>query len=105
MNIYPTISSLLGIERPLVQFGKTLGVKQEGFAGFAYETTRYSFFSDEVDYAAFHDWVFESGKCIDNSTQEETDIEACRPGFHMLYKDIEASSFMLENNLIPSMAK
>lgn len=105
MDIYPTISSLLGIERPLVQFGKALDVKQEGFAGFAYETTRYSFFSDEVDYEASHDGIFESGKCIDNSTQEETDIEACRPGFNKLYKDIEASSFMLENNLIPSMAK
>jgi lipoteichoic acid synthase len=105
MDIYPTLTSLLGIERPLVQFGKALDVKHEGFAGFAYETTRYSFYTDDYNYVASHDGTFESGKCIDNNTNEETDIEACRPGFNKLFKDIEASSFMLENNLIPSMTK
>ncbi|OHR69814.1 hypothetical protein HMPREF3291_07675 [Bacillus sp. HMSC76G11] len=100
MDIFPTITSLLGIDQKLIQFGKPLDAEHEGFAGFAYETTRYSFYSDDYDYIASHDGVFSSGKCIDNQTKKETDIEACRENYNKLYKDIELSTMFLENDLI-----
>lgn len=100
MDIYPTITSLLGIDELLIQFGKPLDINQEGFVGFAYETTKYTFYSDRYDYLASHKGTFESGTCIDNKTNRETNIEACRPGYNKVIKDIENSQFLLENNLI-----
>lgn len=103
MDIYPTITSLLGIEENLIQFGQPLDVKKEGFVGFAYETTRYSFYSDKYDYIASHDGNFESGTCIDNKTNNKTNVKACSEGYNKIVKDIELSSFLLENNLIKSL--
>jgi lipoteichoic acid synthase len=105
MDIYPTLTSLLGIEEPLVQLGKPLDIEQEGFVGFAYETTKYTFYSDRYDYLASHKGTFESGTCIDNKTNSETNIEACRPGYNKVIKDIEASQFLFENNLINDIFK
>lgn len=105
MDIYPTISSLLGIDEPLAQFGKPLDIDQEGFVGFAYETTRYTFYSDRYDYHASHKGTFDSGTCIDNRTGQKANIEACRPGYNKLMKDIETSQFLLENNLINDIFK
>lgn len=100
MDIYPTVSHLLGIKGPLIQMGESLYLRQEGFAGFAYETTRYTFYSDDYDYIASHDGVFESGICIDNRTGKPTNIEACRKGYEKLYHDIQTSISILENNMI-----
>ncbi|MDX8292242.1 LTA synthase family protein [Metabacillus indicus] len=100
MDIAPTITSLLGIEQPLIQFGKPLDTVTEGFAGFAYETTRYSFYSDKYDYAASHTGNFKSGKCIDNRSGKVTDVEACRENYEKLVQDIEWSSMFLENDLL-----
>jgi lipoteichoic acid synthase len=100
MDIFPTLTTLLGIDYPLVQFGESLDMKKDGFAGFAYETTKYSFYTDNFDYIASHDGVFESGTCIDNKTKKTTNIEACRKGYNKLFKDIESSKFLLENNKI-----
>ncbi|MEH7484212.1 LTA synthase family protein, partial [Neobacillus drentensis] len=100
MDIYPTLTSLLGINQELIQFGKPLDTKHEGFVGFAFETTRYSFYSDKYDYIASHDGVFSSGKCIDSKSQKQTDITACRKNYTKLYKDIDLSTSLLENNFI-----
>lgn len=100
MDIYPTITTLLGIDRPLLQMGVPLNIEHEGFAGFAYETTRYTFYSDNYDYIASHDGQFESGTCIDNKSNTITDVEACRAGYEKLVNDIEISRFLLTNNLI-----
>lgn len=100
MDIYPTLTSLLGIERPLIQFGTPLDIKHEGFAGFAYETTRYTYYSDQYDYLAAHDGVFESGTCLESESNTKVHIESCRKGYNRLFKDIETSNFLLENNLI-----
>ncbi|WP_210366130.1 LTA synthase family protein [Bacillus sp. REN3] len=105
MDIYPTISSLLGIEEPLFQFGKPLDIKQEGFVGFAYETTKHTFYSGRYNYHASHKGTFEAGTCLDNKAGEATDLEACRPGYNKVVKDIETSSFILENNLIKEIMK
>jgi lipoteichoic acid synthase len=105
MDIYPTITSLLGIDESLLQLGKPLDINEEGFVGFAYETTKYTFYSNRYDYLASHKGTFESGTCIDNRTEEETDVEACRPGYNKVVKDIETSQFLLENNLITSIYK
>jgi lipoteichoic acid synthase len=100
MDIYPTITSLLGIKQPLAQFGKPLDAKHEGFVGFAYETTRYTFYSDHYDFVASSNGSFNSGTCIDNQTRKKTDIESCRRGYSKLVKDVETSSKLLENNMI-----
>ncbi|MCS0827764.1 LTA synthase family protein [Cytobacillus firmus] len=100
MDIYPTISTLLGIEGPLIQFGESLDLKKEGFAGFAYETTRFTYFTDDYDYIASHDGKFESGTCMNNRTGKKADIESCRRVYNKLANDIQDSKFLLENNLI-----
>lgn len=105
MDIYPTITSLLGIDQPLVQFGKPLQSAGPGFAGFAYETTRYSFFSDQYDYKAAHNGSFETGTCYDNFAGKQTEVEMCRKGYDKLVKDIEISNYLLENNLIGKVFK
>jgi lipoteichoic acid synthase len=87
MDIYPTITSLLGIDESLHQLGKPLDIND----------------SDRYDYLASHKGTFESGTCIDNRTEKETDVEACRPGYNKVVKDIETSQFLLENNLITSI--
>lgn len=100
MDIYPTLTSLLGIDRPLIQFGKPLDMKRNGYVGFAYETTRYSFYSDDYDYVASHDGIFSSGRCIDNETKKPVSVNACQKGYNKILKDTEISSFLLENNLL-----
>jgi lipoteichoic acid synthase len=100
MDTYPTITSLLGITQPLAQFGKPLDAKHEGFVGFAYETTRYTFYSDKYDFIASPNGSFDSGTCIDNETREKTDIEQCRKGYNNLVKDIDISKYLLDNNMI-----
>ena len=105
MDIYPTVTMLLGINRPLIQMGVPLNIKHEGFAGFAYETTRYTFYSDRYDYIASHDGQFESGTCIDNITNKATDVYACKKIYDKLVRDIEISEFLLKNNLIKEIFK
>lgn len=105
MDIYPTVTMLLGINRPLIQMGVPLNMKHEGFAGFAYETTRYTFYSDRYDYIASHDGQFESGTCIDNITNKATDVYACKKIYDKLVRDIEISEFLLKNNLIKEVFK
>ncbi|MDQ0218447.1 LTA synthase family protein [Peribacillus cavernae] len=103
MDIYPTLTSLLGIDRPLVQFGKPLDIERKGYVGFAYETTRYSFYSDDYDYIASHDGIFSSGKCINNETKKPVNVNACQKGYNKVLKDTEISSFLLKNNLLPQV--
>lgn len=100
MDIYPTISTLLGIQGPLIQFGESLDLKKEGFAGFAYETTRFTYFTDDYDYTASHDGQFESGTCVNNRTGKKADIEACRGVYNKLRNDVQDSKFLLENNMV-----
>jgi len=105
MDIAPTITTLIGIQQPLIQFGVPLEEKKEGFAGFAYETTKYSYYSNKFDYIASHDGVYERGTCINNETNEQIDVEVCRAGYEKLYEDIEISKFLLENNQIGRVFK
>ncbi|RHW37261.1 LTA synthase family protein [Neobacillus notoginsengisoli] len=105
MDIYPTLTSVLGIEQPLVQFGMPLYASGQGFAGFAYETTRYSFYSDNYDYKAAHNGAFEAGTCYDNFAGKQVDVEFCRKGYDKLVNDIELSTKLLENNLIRDLFK
>ncbi|WP_053368305.1 LTA synthase family protein [Bacillus sp. FJAT-27245] len=100
MDIYPTLTALLGIDDQLVQLGTTLDANHKRITGFAYETTRYSFFSDDYDYYASHEGVFEKGICIDNRTEKETDVQLCREGYDAIYKDIRISTLLLENDYV-----
>jgi lipoteichoic acid synthase len=105
MDIYPTLSTILGIEEPLVQFGESLYEKKDGFVGFAYETTKYSYYSDTYDYVASHEGTFEAGKCINNITDKETDVEECFPMYINLKSDIEYSDYILRNDSIRDITK
>ncbi|WP_409272359.1 LTA synthase family protein [Neobacillus sp. SCS-31] len=100
MDIYPTLTALLGIDDQLVQLGTTLDANHKRITGFAFETTRYSFFSDDYDYLASHEGVFEKGICIDNRTRKKTDVQLCREGYDDVYKDIRISTLLLENDYI-----
>lgn len=100
MDIYPTLTTLLGIKQPLIQYGVPVHLREEGFAGFAYETEKYSFYSDDFDYQASHDGIFESGTCINNETEQKVDVNNCFEKYNKLKEDIESSNFLLENNLI-----
>lgn len=100
MDIYPTITSLLGMERPLIQLGKPLDIEGHGSVGFMYETTKNSFYSDDFDYIAAHNGKFESGQCISNETNQETPLDNCRTIYEKVKKEVEISRFLLENNLI-----
>ncbi|WP_059171901.1 LTA synthase family protein [Bacillus sp. FJAT-27445] len=100
MDIYPTLTALLGIDDQLVQLGTTLDANHKRITGFAFETTRYSFFSDDYDYLASHEGVFEKGICIDNRTRKKTDVQLCREGYDSIYKDIRISTLLLENDYI-----
>jgi lipoteichoic acid synthase len=103
MDIFPTITSLLGIEKPLIQFGTTVDAEYERYAGFAFETTRYSFYSDQYDYRASHKGVFEDGTCIDNKKNQIVDVDACRVNYNLLSKNIHTSTILLEHNFIESI--
>ena len=100
MDIYPTVADLLGLDIPLVQFGTSLDTDYEQIAGFAYETTRYSFISDKYDYEASHTGVFEDGSCINNSDGMIIEVESCRPAYNKIYNDIQTSITLLEHNYI-----
>ncbi|WP_316570485.1 LTA synthase family protein [Neobacillus sp. YIM B06451] len=100
MDIYPTLTALLGIDDQLVQLGTTLDANHKRITGFAFETTRYSFFSDDYDYLASHEGVFEKGTCTDNRTRKKTDVQLCREGYDAIYKDIRISTLLLENDYI-----
>ncbi len=100
IDIYPTLSSLIGVDQQLAQMGRSLDTPVPGFAGFYYETTPYTFYSDSLDYLASHDGRFESGKCIDAETNEPVELAACRPNYDRLKQEVDISKFLLENDLI-----
>lgn len=105
MDISPTLASLIGIEQPFAHLGTSLDIKKEGFAGFAYETTPYSYYSGQYDYAASHNGVFQDGFCTDNRTGEKVSVNACKKTHEQLVKEIQLSEFLLENNLIGELFK
>lgn len=100
MDIYPTLTALLGIDQPLVQFGTSLDADYEQVVGFAYETNRYTFYSDTLTYFASHKGAFEFGTCVENSTNQHLDVEACREGYDRIYSDMQTSTVLLEHNFI-----
>lgn len=100
LDIFPTLASLIGTEKPLAYLGASLDIKKEGFAGFAYETTPYSYYSGPYDYAASHNGVFEDGICTDTKTGEKVSVNACKKTYEQLVKDVQLSEFLLKNNLI-----
>jgi lipoteichoic acid synthase len=105
MDIFPTISALLGIEDPLVQIGTSLDTDIDQTVGFAFEINRYSFISDQYDYIASHDGVFENGICTDNETNQEVEVETCRKGYQKVVKDIQISETLLDLNLVDNIFK
>ncbi|MFE4523062.1 LTA synthase family protein [Cytobacillus firmus] len=100
LDIFPTLASLIGTEQPIAHLGASLDIKKEGFAGFAYETTPYSYYSGPYDYAASHNGVFQDGICTDNKTGEKVSVNACKKTYDQLVKDVQLSEFLLKNNLI-----
>lgn len=100
MDIYPTLTALLGIDEPLIQMGTSLDADYQQIVGFAFETTKYSFYSDDYDYIAAHQGVFNMGTCIDNRSNQPTDVEKCRDGYNRIFHDMQNSTFLLENNWI-----
>jgi lipoteichoic acid synthase len=100
MDIYPTISQLMGITRPLVQFGTPLDNVQPRVVGFYYETTPYSYYSSDYDYVASHSGVFEDGNCIQKKTRKSVNLDHCKDDYQQVYDDIQLSRYLLENNLI-----
>jgi lipoteichoic acid synthase len=100
MDIYPTVSQLMGITRPLVQFGTPLDSKEPRVVGFYYETTPYSYYSTTYDYIASHTGVFEDGTCIKRTTEERVNVKRCEKDFQQIYDDIQLSRYLLENNMI-----
>lgn len=105
LDIFPTLASLIGTEQPLAHLGASLDIKKEGFAGFAYETTPYSYYSGPYDYAASHNGVFQDGICTDNKTGEKVSVNACKKTYDQLVKDVQLSEFLLKNNLIGELFK
>ncbi|MGG3912740.1 LTA synthase family protein [Rossellomorea vietnamensis] len=100
MDIYPTISQLMGITKPLVQFGTSLELDQPRYVGFYYETTPYSFYSKDYDYIASHTGVFEDGKCIRKTSGNSVNINYCQDDYKQLYSDVQLSRYLLEHNMI-----
>lgn len=105
LDIFPTLASLIGTEQPLAHLGASLDIKKEGFAGFAYETTPYSYYSGPYDYAASHNGVFQDGICTDNKTGEKVSVNACKKTYDQLVKDVQLSEFLLKNNLVGELFK
>lgn len=102
MDIAPTLIELFGLEKSPF-FGESVFQKSTGFAGFAYETVKYSYFTDDYNYEASHDGVFENGVCVEPKTTTPIDIEICREQYEKLQEDIQFSSIILENNLVPQL--
>lgn len=105
MDIYPTLSALLGIEQPLVQIGTSLDSNHDQTVGFAYEINRNSFFSDDYDYIASFENEFQKGTCIDNTTKENVNVELCSAGYEKVKRDIEFSEILLNENIIDKIFK
>lgn len=106
MDIYPTITSLLGVDRPLAQMGQSLDAEnRDSFVGFAYETTRYSFYSDDYDFEAAHNGEFESGFCTNNKTGKITDVKKCKPEFNKVVQNVNYAQYILENNMLGELFK
>lgn len=99
MDIFPTISSLMGIEQPLYQLGFDLTVKKEGYVGFRHEIVPYTFFSDQYDYLASHDGIFAHGTCTNAKTGQKVEVEKCRHNYERVKYEIEISDFIFEHNL------
>ena len=99
MDIFPTISALMGIEQPLYQLGWDLTTKKEGYVGFRHEIVPYTFFSDRYDYFASHDGMFENGICRDAKTGEVVNVNQCRKNYERVKYEIEISDFIFEHDL------
>ncbi|WP_113930682.1 LTA synthase family protein [Bacillus sp. P14.5] len=100
MDIYPTISQMMGITRPLVQFGLPLDSEIERTVGFYYETTQYSYYGSTYSYQAAHTGKFEDGKCINSQNGTAVKLENCKLNYEKVYNDVQLSRYLLENNLI-----
>lgn len=102
MDIAPTIIELFGLEKTPF-FGESVFQKTEGFAGFAYETVRFSFYGDDYHYQASHDGVFENGVCVESGSEKPVNLDNCIENYQELREDIQLSSIILENDFIPRL--
>ncbi len=105
MDIFPTISSLMGIDKPLYQLGFDLTTKKEGYVGFRHEIVPYTFFSDSYDYLASDDGEFSHGTCTDVKTGKKVDVEKCRRNYERVKYEIDISDFIFDHNLFDILLK
>jgi phosphoglycerol transferase MdoB-like AlkP superfamily enzyme len=105
LDIYPTLTSLLSVDRPLLQLGESLDIEGEGFVGFEYETTKKSFYSDDYDYVASHDGVFKNGTCYENKSGKVVNVSKCKKGYNRFVKYVEISNFILSRNTALKIVK
>lgn len=104
LDFLPTIAYLMGFETlDTVYLGHNLLTIESGFVTEQTYMTKGSFFQDDIVYEMSRDGVFENGRAYNQKTGELVPIEDCYEGYLRSMDTINASEYILENDILRKM--
>lgn len=101
IDFLPTIANIMGIEinNPFIA-GRDLINSEEGFSAFVTYLFRGSYITDSVIFRFSEDMIYEESEAFNRSDNSSVDISKCRDNYEKAKKLIDASKYVLENDLI-----
>ena len=101
IDFLPTIADIMGVEikNPYI-LGQNLLSAKEGFIASVAYMLRGSFAKDDIMFQVSREGIFEGSRMWNRKTHEELEIEGYEEYYERARKLVDASKFILENNLI-----
>lgn len=102
LDIYPTVTNLLGITSPTNIFGHDMiaGKNNVAVSRNLVSGTVNSFIANTLAYHAAADGIYEHGTCLEMPNKKKLPTEACRLFYDQQKKAVKASDLMVKGNLI-----
>jgi phosphoglycerol transferase MdoB-like AlkP superfamily enzyme len=101
IDFLPTIAYLMGFEElDTLYLGHNLLTTEGGFAAVQSYMIKGSFIAGEIVYEMSRDGIFENGRAWKRGTGESVPLEECRALHQKALQIIDASEYILENDLM-----
>ncbi len=101
VDFLPTIANIMGaeIKTPYIA-GRDLSNSEEGFTAFVTYLFRGSYITDSVLFQYSEDMIYEESEAFNRKDNFFVDIRECREKYEKAKRLIDASKYVLDNNLI-----
>ncbi|MEG2199899.1 MAG: LTA synthase family protein, partial [Anaerovorax sp.] len=104
LDFMPTMAYLMGFDTlDTLYLGHNLLTIKSGFVTEQTYMTKGSFFQDDIVYEMSRDGVFENGRAYNQKTGEGVPIEECYAGYLKSMDTINASEYILKNDVLRKM--